>query len=244
MYVLLTVLLCILILHFLSHLRKKQPSIHDYVLRKICTPQQSAVLTDGILNMLVTDMRPLSMVEDEGFRKMLNTFNPGYTLPSRTYFTRLMEKKYQDTFQGVKSAIKATNSKIALTADIWTSVATEAYLGITCHYIGDDWDMKSVCLTTMPLEDRHTASNIAEWLEEVVARFEIPLGKIIAIVHDNGANIVAAAKTLEEKHGWSSVRCTGHTLQLVINSALKHSSIDKAIGAARCLVEHFKKKVS
>ncbi|XP_049902249.1 E3 SUMO-protein ligase ZBED1-like [Epinephelus moara] len=191
--------------------------------------------------MLVTDMRPLSMVEDEGFRQMIHVLNPGYTLPSRTHFTKLMERKYEQTFQAVKTDIKATQSKIALTTDVWTSVATEAYLGITCHYIGDEWNMKSICLTTMPLEERHSASNIAEWLGEVVARFEIPPSKIIAIVHDNGANIVAAAKVLEEKHGWSSVRCAGHTLQLVINSSLKHTNIEKAVGAARCLVEHFRK---
>ena len=51
-----------------------------------------------------------------------------------------------------------------------------------------------------------------------MARFEVPPSKIIAIVHDNGANIVAAANILEEKHGWSSVCFTGHTLQVVINS--------------------------
>lgn len=181
------------------------------------------------------------MVEDEGFRQMIHVLNPGYTLPSRTHYTKLMERKYEQTFQAVKTDIKATQSKIALTTDVWTSVATEAYLGITCHYIGDEWNMKSTCLTTMPLEERHSASNIAEWLEEVVARFEIPPSKIIAFVHDNGANIVAAAKVLEEKHGWSSVRCAGHTLQLVINSSLKHTNIEKAVGAAKCLVEHFRK---
>ncbi len=161
-----------------------------------CTPQQAAVLTDSILNMLVTDMRPLSMVEDDGFTKMIHTLNPGYTLPSRTHFTKLMERKYEETFKKVKTAINTNNSKLALTTDVWTSVATEAYLGITCHYITDDWDMQSFCLTTMPLQDRHTASNIAEWLEQVVARFEIPPSNIIAIVHDNGANIVAAANIL------------------------------------------------
>lgn len=183
-----------------------------------CTPQQAAVLTDSILNMLVTDMRPLSMVENDGFRKIIHTLNLGYTLPSRTHFTKLMERKYEETFKEVKTAINTNNSKLAGT-----------------------WDMQSFCLTTMPLQDRHTASNIAKWLEQVVARFEIPPSKIIAIVHDNGANIVAAANILEEKHGWSSVRWTGHTLQLVINTALKHTSIEKAVGAARCLVEHFKK---
>ncbi|KAA0721473.1 hypothetical protein E1301_Tti020703 [Triplophysa tibetana] len=199
-----------------------------------CTPQQTAVLTDSILNMLVTDMRPLSMVEDYGFTKIIHTLNPIYTLPSRTHFTKLMERQYEETFKEVKTAINTNNSKLALTTDVWTSVATEAYLGITCHYITDDWDMQSFCLTTIPLQDRHNASNIAEWLPE------IPPSKIIAIVHDY-ANIVVAANILEEKHGWSSVRCTGHTLQLVINTALKHPTIEKAVVAARCLVEHLKK---
>lgn len=218
---------------------EKQRTMRGFLIGNApCTPQRAAVLTDGILNMLVTDMRPLSMVEDDGFTKMIHTLNPGYTLPSRTHFTK---RKYEEIFMKVKSAINTTTNKLALTTDVWTSVATEAYFGFTCHYITDDWDMQSICLTTMPLQDRHTASNIAEWLEQVVARYEISPSKIIAIVHDNGANIVAAVNLLEEKHGWSSVLCTGHTLQLVINAALKSPGIEKAVGAARCLVEHFKK---
>ena len=66
------------------------------------------------------------MVEDEGFRPMIHVLNPGYTLPSRTHFTKLMERKYEQTFQAVKSDIKATQSKFALTTDVWTSEATEA----------------------------------------------------------------------------------------------------------------------
>lgn len=62
-------------------------------------------------------MKPLTMLDEEGFRKMINNFNPGYTLPWNTYFTRLMQKKYQETFQEGKSVIKANNSKIAFTTD-------------------------------------------------------------------------------------------------------------------------------
>lgn len=59
---------------------------------------------------------------------------------------------------------------MALTADI--SVATEAYLGISKIL-----KMVSICLTTMPLEDRHTSTNIAEWLEDAAVKFEIPFEK-------------------------------------------------------------------
>lgn len=199
------------------------------------------VLTDSIINMIVNDMRPLSMVEDEGFKQMIKTFHPGYTLPSRTHFTKLMEGKYENTVAKIIDALKLIKSKIALTTDAWTSVATKAYLGITCHFINDDWELTNFCLTTMPLEERHTGLNIATWIEQAMARFEIPASKIVAVVHDNGSNVVLAANILQEKHGWKSVRCAGHTLQLVISHALKHPQITKTLGAARCLVEHFKK---
>lgn len=181
------------------------------------------------------------MVDDDGFKQMIQTFHPGYILPSRPHFTKLIEEKYETAVSDIKDTLKLNKNKIALTADAWTSVSTEAYLGITCHFISDNWELTSLCLTTMPLEERHTGPNIAAWIEEAVARFEIPTSKIVAVVHDNGSNIVLAANILQEKHGWVSVRCAGHTLQLVVSRALKQPQITKALGAARCLVEHFKK---
>ncbi|XP_059208582.1 E3 SUMO-protein ligase ZBED1-like [Centropristis striata] len=244
----------------LQHLNRKHPFVNktssseaststssqqrmDSFVRHVphCTVEEAAVLTESILNMLITDMRPLSMVEDKGFRNMISMFNPKYNLPSRTHFTNLMEKKYEKIKEKLKISVKEAES-VALTADIWTSVATEAYLGVTCHFLGNDWEMKSLTLTTMPLEERHTAVNIAEWLEEATTKFEIPFDKVKAVVHDNGSNIVAAATILKEKHGWASVRCAGHTLNLVVQNTLKNNkTVSSCVGAARCLVEHFKK---
>ena len=215
----------------------------EFILRRgSCTPQMAEVLTDSIISIIVNDMRPLSMVEDEGFKQMIKTFHPGYTLPFRTHFTKLMEGKYEKSIYDLGNSFKLSKSKIALTSDAWTSVATEAYLGITCHFINDDWELTNFCLTTMPLEGRHTGLNIATWIEQAMARFEIPASKIVAVVHDNASNVVLAANILQEKHGWKSVRCAGHTLQLVISHALKHPQITKTLGAARCLIEHLKKK--
>ena len=130
-------------------------------------------------------------------------------------------------------------SSLALTADAWTSRATESYLGVSCHFMTTDWQMKTVNLSTMPLEERHTAANIVTWMEEILEKYKISQTKIKAVVHDNGANIVAAMRLLEEKHGWASVRCAGHTLQLIIKDALKDSNISRAISVSRCVVGFF-----
>lgn len=160
-------------------LRKRQSRVQDLFYTKnatVCTPHNAhmaAALTDSILNMIVKDMRPISVVESQGFREMIYMFYPGYTLPSRFHFTDLMEKKYEENFERVKASLKEVKTKVSLTADAWTSIATEAYLGVTCHFNNEDWELTSYNLTTMPLEDRHTAENIATWVEKVAEKFEI-----------------------------------------------------------------------
>ena len=76
----------------------------------------------------------------------------------------------------------------------------------------------------------HTGDNIATWLEEVLREYEIPTSKIVAIVTDNGSNIVKACTTLNEKYGWHHVRCAAHTLQLCIKPALEGQEIKSTLG--------------
>ena len=54
--------------------RTKQKSVEDYFQKKKTTPappQEAAVLTESIQSMFLKDMRPLAMVEGEGFNEML-----------------------------------------------------------------------------------------------------------------------------------------------------------------------------
>ena len=87
----------------------------------------------------------------------------------------------------------------------------------------------------MPLEERHKAANIAEWIEEVIAKFNIIPEKIKAIVHDDGANVATAAKILHEKHGWASVKCAGHTLTLVVKNSEKPTGDLQVCGCCKKL---------
>lgn len=90
----------------------------------------------------------------------------------------------------------------------------------------------------MPLEDRHTAENIATWVEKAAENFQISITNVLVVVHDNAANVVAALRILEEKHGIASFRCAGDTLQLVVNNALKDPQISRTPRAPKSLVEN------
>ena len=51
---------------------------------------------------------------------------------------------------------------IALSTDIWTSIATQAYITVTAHFISPNWELNTFLLQTASFPENHTAENIAE----------------------------------------------------------------------------------
>ena len=73
-----------------------------------------------------------------------------------------------------------------------------------------------------------TGINIASRLQTVAKEWNIPYDHIVAIVHDNVANMTVAV----EEVGWDHFSCFGHTLQLAINSGLSDSVLTRLAAAA------------
>ena len=61
-------------------------------------------------------------------------------------------------------------ASMALTTDIWTSMATETYMTVTAHYIDPNWKLQNFVLETLSFPERHTGVNIAQKLKEVGER--------------------------------------------------------------------------
>ena len=72
---------------------------------------------------------PLLTWRVEAFVRWSTDFIQDTHFCSRHYFD-LMEKKYEATVERVKGEIKNSASKITLTTDAWTRIATEVYLGV------------------------------------------------------------------------------------------------------------------
>ena len=81
-------------------------------------------ITRSIACFIAKDLRPYSVVENEGFVCMLQTAEPRYAIPSRKFFTETaVPQLYNETKRKVASALTET-TKVALTCDAWTSRAT------------------------------------------------------------------------------------------------------------------------
>jgi len=99
-----------------------------------------------ILQFIVKDLRPFSVVENAGFKNLLAILEPRYKVPSRQHFSdKALPALYEQKKIEVKKDL-AEASAVALTTDGWTSRATESYRTITSCHIHKDWKMRSYML--------------------------------------------------------------------------------------------------
>ena len=223
-----------------NEVKSKQRKIISYTRNLVCSSTRSIAITELIAYVIIKDLGPVNLVNGQGFQKLIAYLEPGYKLPSATHFNKVIEHKYEETKQKLKDTMQEVGG-LSITADLWCSMANDAYLSLTAHFITDEWAMRSICLGTIPVSDRHTGVNIVSWIEDKLAEFSIDPVRVVGFVHDSGSNIKLSGQLLHEKYGWASESCAGHDIQLCLKDGLQIAVVDRAIGAARRLVEHFKK---
>ena len=81
------------------------------------------------------------MLNKNSFKKFLYCLDPRYVPPVRKTIGDRILKKYEEDFK-IKEVMD-TVSKVNLTNDIWTSIVTDPYLGVTSHYGDPKWIMRS-----------------------------------------------------------------------------------------------------
>ena len=177
--------------------------------------QRPKKIDNCILEMLATDMQPPTIVEDKGFNNLVHLLDSRYQLPSQRTLMRWLPNKYEEVKQLVKHQLTLA-SHVSLTTDIWTSRTAQSYMTITSHFIDDLWEMRSLVLETFHFSNDHTAVHIAAELKGVAEKWELS-EKVVVLVTDNAANIVAATRII----AWKHVPCFAHTLNLIVKGALK-----------------------
>jgi len=199
-----------------------------------CPPSRAVEITDLLADMIATDLLPLSSVDGHGFRRLMEFVEPGYQMPHRKALTTRLEKRYKECAEKIKAELNEARA-VAITTDGWTAVTTESYITVTCHYVRQ-WQLKSSVLQTRSVEERHTATNLAELLNTAVDEWGIK-GKVVACVHDNASNITLA--NTPAFVDWQSCPCFAHTLQLSILDGMRTAKVDEIVPTCNKLVAHF-----
>lgn len=93
------------------------------------------------------------------------------------------------------------------------------------------------------LDERHTAANLGKHLCNILDEWEIPLDKIVAVVTDNGANMVAAISLIEGLGKTKHIPCFAHTLNLVAEAVITNHVMAPIVSKVREVVKWVKGSV-
>ncbi|XP_018604483.2 zinc finger BED domain-containing protein 4-like isoform X2 [Scleropages formosus] len=144
------------------------------------------LISEAIAKMVIRDLQAVHIVENEGFRELLQLLEPRYTPEPRHYMEKQLLPGYCYQVQlATKQALAAAES-CSVTLDLWKGGAASslgAYLGVTCHFITADWHIQSALLACVPLVGHHTAQQILAECDEISRTHSIA-GKVFRVVVD------------------------------------------------------------
>lgn len=147
----------------------------------------------------------------------------------------MVEERYQQAKEKAQELI-AKSSAVSITADMWTSINTDAYLAVTCHFIDEHTSLHSAVLGVLHFPDRHTAENMASVQSALMAQWGIST-KVTCLVTDGAANMAACARDLHLRH----TICVAHTLNLIVKKALaENTELSEIRLQCRRIVGYFK----
>lgn len=153
-------------------------------------PRQS-LISETIAKMIIRDLQPVRIVENEGFRELLKLLEPRYVPEPSHYIQQQLLPAYSYQVQlATKMAISGVES-CSITLDLCTSNAvsvsnSSGYLGVTCHFITPDWQIKSTLLSCIPLQNYRDTQRMLTEFDEICHVHGIS-GKVFRIVVDPSA---------------------------------------------------------
>lgn len=214
----------------------RQSTLQECGTRGRITKPVSEKLTNSLVTWIVKNCRPVSTVEDDGLREVIcvASGDTSYNLPSRGTIMSRIHTLYEDE-RAQRTNMLEQAKHIAVTGDHWTSVNNDNYLGVTAHFIDQDWTLQSFALTVSKTEERHYAEACANHFLDVANEWEIK-EKLTTLGTDSARNMVAAARLLPFEH----LPCMAHSLQRTVTVSLKDSGFESVLAKCRKIVGHFK----
>jgi len=177
------------------------------------------LIDKAVTDMILLDLQPLGIVEQPGFKKLMQYLEPRYYIPSPDQIaTNIMPLMYREEKMRLKIELQKV-SHVTVTTELWATPVTEGFLTISVHYLDAQWKKCCAVLETCKITENHSTESIAEELNRIFTEWSL-IGKITCVVIDNSANVDAAVQILRLPH----LPCFAYTMDWIVQESLKNVS--------------------
>jgi hypothetical protein len=254
--------------HFLTYansfgvkLDKSQKSLAAFSFPGIPGKVQMVSTSDDVrkklVHFIIDGEHTFIIVEEEAFRDLLLCVHrlpktEDLKLYGADSMKRDVMKLYLAKSLELKQILFLLKSKLSFTTDMWTDLKLRGFMGITAHWISEDWKLISITLDFVEVPGSHSAETLAHEFSQIVFEKFGLKDKIMCITVDNVECNTKMLKTLEAVHfgenltelqaQWkaqaSHIRCFAHIINLAVNAGL--SVIEPKIRKLRELIKKLK----
>jgi hypothetical protein len=159
--------------------------------------------------------------------------DPAFILPCPQTVNGIIYDAFNFSFPTLQQIIKAQAKSVSLTLDLWTARNRQGYLGITGSFLDNTFELREFTLDIAYVRYPHNSKHILETLEQVLEKWKIR-NLVFTITTDSGSNV---KKAIQDMEGVDWLRCTAHTLHLVIGKGMKPAEI--LIARVKRLIDFF-----
>ena len=159
------------------------------------------------------------------------TLNP----QAHNFGAKGMSKYNVESYRKRKTALKdmfhCLDTRVSICSDIWSDSSNErSFMGITAHWIDNNWVLNKRLIALRKMDGPHTASNIYRTLATVMNEYLLTR-KIFSIGFDNASANTASISELQELcqpalgGTFFHIRCACHILNLCVKDGMTSLNI-------------------
>jgi hypothetical protein len=127
---------------------------------------QQYKLNVSLLEFIITDSQPFHILKSEGFKKFCLKLDPSFSMPCDKTIKGLISDAFKIGVKKLLSLIVDSSEFISITTDMWTSKSKAGYIGITAHWLDEDFKPYDILLGIEHVLYPHTAEVISNYLEK------------------------------------------------------------------------------
>jgi hypothetical protein len=149
---------------------------------------------------IAADYNAMNLVEDLGFKELMEFAFPNYVMPSVSYITKCMEQQYYEEIKNLKLILEKELTYFVCTTDGWSSSNSKHHFSaLTILYINSNWILNTYTLGLHPTRSKHS-ENLCEFYEKMFFDWDLSKKNCVCFVTDNEASIVKSCRLFKVDH--------------------------------------------
>jgi hypothetical protein len=129
--------------------------------------------SEMLVGWICSNMHPFSIVEEDSFRHLVYFLNKSAAIPSADTIKNKVDNFYESKKVRIIDKLATLENKFSFTLDVWTSMNTKAYLGITIHYVDEKFKINNFLIDFVHLKSNHTGVELGQAFIETLKKFKL-----------------------------------------------------------------------